>query len=75
MRVKSKQEIRNKARLTYCLVDILEYDIENLKNDTNECNPDDLIITLQEAKETLQNITDLITEIEYVLYLEKHEES
>ena len=62
-------EIRNKARLTCCIIDILEYDLNNLKNDSNECNPDELLLTLQDAKETLQNISDLISEIEYIVYM------
>ena len=75
MKARVKREIRNKARLTYCLVDILEYDIENLKHDTDECDPSVLTDTLLGAKETLQNITDLITEIEYAIYLETFKET
>ena len=71
MNARVKREIQNKARLIYCLVNILEYDSENLKNDTNECRPEDLARTLQEAKETVQNITDLLVEIEYILYLDE----
>lgn len=70
-----KREIQNKTRLAHCLVDILEYDIDNLKNDAYECNPDELMETLQETKATMQNIIDIVTEIEYVLYLEKLKEA
>lgn len=70
MNARVKREIQNKTRLIYCLVNILEYDSENLKNDTNEYRPEDLARTLQEAKETVQNITDLLVEIEYILYLD-----
>lgn len=52
MNARVKREIQNKARLIYCLANILEYDSENLKNDTK------------------QNITDLLVEIEYILYLD-----
>lgn len=31
MNVRVKRELQNKARLAYCLVDILEYDVDNLK--------------------------------------------
>lgn len=55
----------------HCLVDILEYDVDNLKNDTNECKSEELLETLTEVKETLQNITDIIVEMEYALYLDK----
>lgn len=71
MNVRVKRELQNKARLAHCLVDILEYDVDNLKNDTNECKPEELLETLTEVKETLQNITDIIVEMEYALYLDK----
>nr|DAH43984.1 MAG TPA: hypothetical protein [Caudoviricetes sp.] len=71
MNVRVKRELQNKARLAYCLVDILEYDVDNLKNDTNECKSEELLETLTEVKETLQNITDIIVEMEYALYLDK----
>lgn len=72
---RSKREIQNKARLAHCLVDILEYDIDNLKNDANECNPEELMETLQETKATMQNLIDIMTEIEYVIYLDKLKET
>jgi hypothetical protein len=71
MNVRVKRELQNKARLAHCLVDILEYDVDNLKNDTNECKSEELLETLTEVKETLQNITDIIVEMEYALYLDK----
>lgn len=71
MNTRVKRELQNKARLAYCLVDILEYDVDNLKNDTNECKSEELLETLTEVKETLQNITDIIVEMEYALYLDK----
>lgn len=71
MNTRVKRELQNKARLAYCLVDILEYDVDNLKNDTNECKSEELLETLTEVKETLQNITDIIVEMEYTLYLDK----
>lgn len=75
MSSRSKREIQNKTRLAHCLVDILEYDIDNLKNDAHECNSDELMETLQETKATMQNIIDIVTEIEYILYLEKLKEA
>lgn len=75
MNVRVKREIINKARLAHCLVDILEYDVDNLKNEINDLDPDQLMGTLQETKETLRNITDLIVEMEYVLYLDKFKET
>lgn len=70
-----KREIRNKARLAYCLIDVLEYNIFDVKNKSNECDINILDKTIQEAKTTLQNIVDIIVELEYILYLEKFKES
>lgn len=64
-----KKDIRNKARLICGLTNILQYDSENLLNDTNEFNTDRVIETVQDTKETVQNIVDIIAEIEYLLYL------
>lgn len=75
MNSRSKREIQNKTRLAHCLVDILEYDIDNLKNDANECKPDELMETLTETKATMQNLIDIMTEIEYILYLDKLKET
>lgn len=75
MNRRDKRSIRDKARLAYCLVDILEYDMENLKAGSNECRPEELERTLEDTKVTLQNLTDLIVEIEYILYLDKIRES
>lgn len=75
MNIRAKREIQNKTRLAYCLVDILKYDIDNLKNDTNECIQEELMETLQETKATMQNLIDILTEIEYILYLDKLKEA
>jgi hypothetical protein len=75
MNCKSKRDIRNKSRLACGLVNILKYDVDNLMSDANECNLDRLMDTMQEAKETLQNVIDVMAEIEYVLYLNKFRES
>lgn len=69
MNTRNKREIRNKARLAFCLVDILEYDAYNLRSDANECDPDRLSRTLQDMRDTVQNLSDLVAEMEYVLYL------
>lgn len=71
MNGRAKREIRSKVRLAYCLVDILEYDVSNLRSDSYECDPEELKSTLNETKETIQNISDIIAEIEYMLYLDK----
>lgn len=71
MNNKTKRKIRNKARLTCGLADILKYDVGNLMSDTNDFDVDRMMDTVQETKETLQNLVDVIVEIEYLLYLNR----
>lgn len=71
----TKKDIRSKSRLARGLVEVLQYDTDNLVSDSNECHIDELIETLLDTKETLQNLTDIMTEIEYLLYLHKFKES
>lgn len=75
MNSQAKKNIRNKVRLMRCLVNILEYDIENLRNIVDECDPDVLLETLSDTKEILQNVVDIIIEMEYIIYLNKLKES
>lgn len=72
---KTKREIRSKARIANGLADVLRYDTSNIISDANECHMDILIGTVLDTKETLQNLVDVITEIEYLLYLEAFKES
>lgn len=71
----TKKNLRNKARLICGLVNILQYDSENIMNDTSSYDYDQLINTLQDTKVTTQNLLDTITEIEYLLYLDRLKES
>lgn len=75
MNHKTKSEIRSKAKLAYGLLNILKYDIDNLRIDMNECDIDALSRTLQETTQTLENLTDVISEIEYVLFVYGMKES
>jgi hypothetical protein len=75
MSSKTKREIRSKARIASGLADVLKYDTGNIMSDANDCYMDVLIDTVSDTKETLQNLVDVVTEIEYLLYLEKFKES
>lgn len=75
MNNKSKRDIRNKSRLTAGLVNILKYDVNNLIMDANECDLNSLFRTMEDVKETTQNIIDVLAEIEYILYLNQFKES
>lgn len=75
MNYKTKRELQNKARLACGLADILKYDAENLVMELNELYEDYFIETIRDTKETMQNFVDTITEMEYLLYLERLKES
>ena len=75
MNYKTKRELQNKARLACGLADILKYDSENLVMELNELYEDYFIEAIRDTKETMQNFIDTITEMEYLLYLERFKES
>lgn len=75
MNYKTKRELQNKARLACGLADILKYDTENLVMELNELYEDYFIEAIRDTKETMQNFVDTITEMEYLLYLERLKES
>lgn len=75
MNYKIKRELQNKARLACGLADILKYDAENLVMELNELYEDYFIEAIRDTKETMQNFVDVITEMEYLLYLERLKES
>lgn len=75
MNRKTKSEIRSKAKLAYGLLNILKYDIDNLRIDVNECDVDSLTRTIQDTTKTLENLIEVISEIEYVLFVYGMKES
>lgn len=75
MNYKTKRELQNKARLACGLADILKYDTENLVMELNELYEDYFVEAIRDTKETMQNFVDTITEMEYLLYLERLKES
>lgn len=75
MNYKTKRELQNKARLACGLADILKYDSENLVAELNELYEDYFIDAIRDTKETMQNFVDVITEMEYLLYMERFKES
>lgn len=71
----TKRTLRNKARLVCGLVNILDYDSDNITNECNSSDYEQLMTTLQDTKVTLQNLVDTVTEMEYLLYLDRAKES
>lgn len=69
MENKTRNDILGKARLIHGLLNILEYDINNIKNDVLIGETSNLSRTIQDANTTLDNLIDVIAEMEYILYL------
>lgn len=64
-----KNDILGKARLMRGLLNILEYDAENIKNDVLANDKDGIQRTIKDANTTLDNLIDVMAELECCLYL------
>lgn len=64
-----------KARLTYGLIHVLRYNVDCLRIDVVEFDPDNIMRTIKEVNETLDKITDTVAQLEYLLYMYKLDES
>lgn len=70
-----KRGVRGRARLLRGLTNVLQVDADYIWSDSSDHDPVCLGESIREAKTTLQQITDCLTELEYMLYLMKREES
>lgn len=64
-----RKEMRDRARLAKGLANALGYDVEYVSMDVESCDLMCMNESIRETKETLQRLTDNITEIEYLMYL------
>ena len=69
MQARTKRKIIEKARLSYGLTHILRDCVDDLRIHANSCELDKLDEAVDDTKETLQKLTDIVTELEYILYL------
>jgi hypothetical protein len=70
-----KRGIKARARLLRGLTNVLQVDADYIWSDSSTAEILCLNESIREAKMTLQQVTDCITELEYMLYLLKQEES
>ena len=70
-----RRGIKSRSRLLRGLINVLQLDADYILNDSSNNEILCLGESVREAKATLQQITDCITELEYMLYLLKREES
>ena len=71
MHHKTKQGIRDKARLTYGLSLVLKDDVDTLRSCVNDFDIDRLYEAIRDTVETLDKLVDVMAQLEYILYLEK----
>ena len=70
-----RRGIKARARLLRGLTNVLQVDADYIWSDSNNYEVLCLSESIKEAKLTLQQVTDCLTELEYMLYLMKREES
>lgn len=70
-----KRDMRSRARLLRGLANVMQLDSDYIWTDANNFEMLSLSESLKEAKMTLEQMTDCLTELEYLLYLIKREES
>jgi len=70
-----KREVKARARLLRGLANVFQLDADYIWSDSSRYDAMCLNESVQEAKITLQQITDSLTELEYLLYLIRREES
>ena len=70
-----KRDMRGRARLLRGLANVLQVDADYIWSDSNNFELLCLNESIKEAKTTLQQLTDCLTELEYLLYLTRRDES
>lgn len=70
-----RRGVRGRARLLRGLTNVLQVDADYIWSDSSDHDLVCLGESIREAKTTLQQITDCLTELEYMLYLMKRKES
>lgn len=70
-----KRGLKGRARLLRGLTNVLQMDADYIWSDSSDPETICLNESIREAKVTLQQVTDCLTELEYMLYLLKREES
>ena len=66
-----RRAIIEKTGLTCALMYILKECIEDIHIHANAYDLDNLDIAIDDTKETLEKMIDVVTELEYILYLKK----
>ena len=71
MNAKFKQNLIDKARLTYGLSFVLKDDIDTMRTYANNFDIENLYESVRDVTDTLDKLIDAVAQLEYILYLEK----
>ena len=67
MDFETKHQLKDKARYTYGLLNVLKCDIDILRKDASDCNLGKLRDSIHEADVTLRKLMLVVGEMEYIL--------
>ena len=70
-----KTDMRKRARISAGMLNLLGDDINQIQSDANDFDIICLEESIKDAKMTLQMLVDNVTEMEYMLYLVKSQQS
>lgn len=73
MKFDTKKQLMDRTRYTAGLINVLQSDVDFLKQDTSECNVTKIMETIREVEKTIQKLHLVVSEMEYILKLEKAE--
>lgn len=68
-----KRELHNKSQAIRGLVRVLNYDADYICADADDFDLVGLSVSLNEVKETIQNLIDRVMELEYAVYQSKQD--
>lgn len=71
MNVNTKKEIKDKAKHTYGLLNVLKFDIDILRKDASDFNLDKLEESLHDTEMTLHKLFLVIKELEHIINTEQ----
>lgn len=74
MDFQAKNDIRKKARLAYGLIHVLKYDIDIFRSDLYDFDLESMHKSIEDINRSLSNIASIMSEIDYILYLNDLEE-
>lgn len=71
MNFETRKQLKDKAKYTYGLLNVLKCDIDILRRDANDFNLDKLEESIRDTDTTLQKLLLVVEELEYILKLER----